>query len=57
MPWPERHRDIFQPAGMATIAGLLAEDVTVQEVPEHYPKLTVQDLQPAKPKPPAATRR
>ena len=30
---------------VATIAGLLAEDVTVQEVLEHYPELTAQDVQ------------
>ncbi len=29
---------------VATIAGLLAEGMTVQEVLQHYPQLTVQDV-------------
>ena len=30
---------------VATIAGLLAENVTVHEVLQHYPQLTAQDVQ------------
>ena len=30
---------------VATIAGLLAENVTAQEVLQHYPQLTAQDVQ------------
>jgi uncharacterized protein (DUF433 family) len=30
---------------VATIAGLLAEKVTVQDVLQHYPQLTAQDVQ------------
>ena len=30
---------------VATIAGLLAEGVTVQEILQHYPQLSAQDVQ------------
>jgi hypothetical protein len=41
---------------VATIAGLLAEDVTVQEVLQHCPQLTAQDVQACQgPTRPAAT--
>ena len=35
---------------VATIGGLVAENVTVQEVLQHYPQLTAQDVQGVQPR-------